>query len=320
MIKYIVFLIVAVILGILYDKYKLKQENEKNVNEYDLVKKYLLHENSLIGNKPILWIPIEYNINERNWLSFGSRNSYKLNQPYLYLTIQSIVNKCADDFNVCLIDDSSISKLIPGWNINMDGLADPVKSHIRSLAHIKILYQYGGVMVPPSFVCVQSLENIHSSLLEQTCCYVGEFVDRGSSSTLVNTFPNHKFMGCKKNSPVMKDLMLYLEVLESKDATSEMDFLGQINRWCFEAVEKRRMTLVDGKLLGTKNNDNNNVVIDELLGSSYINFSDNIVGIYIPADEVLRRTKYEWFARLSNEQLLNSDVIVAKHILLSNKQ
>ena len=89
-----------------------------------------------------------------------------------------------------------------------------------------------------------------------------------------------------------------------------------------EEVPPKLMDVIMKRMSGKikEDNDNNNVVIDELLGSSYINFSDNIVGIYIPADEVLRRTKYEWFARLSNDQLLESDIIVAKHILLSNKQ
>ena len=85
-----------VALSILYDKYRKKQDNAKNVEEYDLVKKYLLNEQSLLGDKPNLWIPIEYEINSRNWLNFGSRNTRRLNQPYLYLTVKTIIDKCGE--------------------------------------------------------------------------------------------------------------------------------------------------------------------------------------------------------------------------------
>lgn len=319
MIKFVLFFIIAVALGILYDKYRKTQEREVQVEEYDLVKKYLLNENSLLGNKPIMWVPIEYEINSRNWINFGSRNTRRLNQPYLYLTVKTIIDKCGDDFNVCLIDDSSISKLLPKWNINLDALADPVKSHIRTLAHMKILSNYGGVIVPPSMIFLHSLIDIHNEALSNSCCYVGEFVNRNSSSELVNTFPSHKLIGCRKGSETIKSLVQNLEILESKDATSQMDFLGQIDRMCFDAIRNHRMVLVDGKKLGTKNAMDKSVIIDELLQKSYINFADDLCAIYIPYDEVLKRTKYEWFARLSNKQLLESDIIIAKYLLVCAK-
>ena len=53
--------------------------------------------------KPILWIYIPYEYNSRHWESFGSRSSLHLNQPYLYLTIQSIIQHCSNDFYICII-------------------------------------------------------------------------------------------------------------------------------------------------------------------------------------------------------------------------
>lgn len=319
MILYLVFFIIMVALSILYDKYRKKQDNAKNIEEYDLVKKYLLNEQSLLGDKPNLWIPIEYEINSRNWLNFGSRNTRRLNQPYLYLTVKTIIDKCGDDFNVCLIDDSSIAKVLPNWNIDLDALADPIKSHVRSLAHLKVLHKYGGVIVPPSLVCLSSLVGIHERTLSRNDCYVGEFVNRNSSNSLVNTFPSHKLIGCEKGSETIGSLIQNLEILESRDATNEMDFLGQIDRLCYQYIQNQRMGMVDGSLIGTKDASDENVIIDQLLQKSYINFSNSAVAIYIPADEVLLRTKYEWFARLSNQQLLESDTIIAKYILLASK-
>ena len=133
MLQYLFYFIVITVLGILYDKYKTKQSLNENKANYDLIRKYLLNDNALSGSKPIIWIHIDHEINSRNWLSFGSRNSTQLNQPYLYITLQSIINHSGNDFNVCLIDDNSFSKLLPGWSIDLENLADRVKSNTRNL-------------------------------------------------------------------------------------------------------------------------------------------------------------------------------------------
>ena len=319
MIKYIVSFIVMTIVGILYDRYKHAVSKHEFVENHDMVQKYLLSETALTGNKPIIWIHIDYETNARKWLSFGSRNSQCLNQPYLYITIQSIINKCGNDFNVCLIDDNSFSKLMPGWNININNLADPTKTHIRSLALSKILYYYGGMLVPNSYVALESLQNIYEQGMKQTSCFVVETNNRGSSATYAETFPNHNFMGCKKHCPIIKNFMLFLERLDSSDYTNEMDFLGQANKWCYQQVASKAMTSIDGTLVGTKTKNQKPILIDHLLQKSYIDFCDNLQGIYIPSHEILRRTKYQWFARLNPEQIYTSDLILSKFLLVSNK-
>jgi hypothetical protein len=48
---------------------------------------------------------------------------------------------------------------------------------------------------------------------------------------------------------------------------------------------------------------------------AYIQFHPDAYGIYIPADEILRRPKFQWFAVMPSEQLLKANVIVSKHLL-----
>jgi hypothetical protein len=49
----------------------------------------------------------------------------------------------------------------------------------------------------------------------------------------------------------------------------------------------------------------------------YLDLACDAVGIYIPEDEVLNRTKYQWFAYLSKEEILNSRMIISKYIMAS---
>ena len=110
-------------IGVLYDKYKRKEEVTDRLSDFDIIQHYLLNDASLAtSKKPILWVHVEFEKNARNWSSFGSRTSMELNQPYLFLTIRSIIQKCGSSFNVCLIDDSSFHKIIPGWATKINNL------------------------------------------------------------------------------------------------------------------------------------------------------------------------------------------------------
>ena len=97
--QYIYPLIITIVLSLVYNKYKSSEHDDDHMKNYNLVKKYLLNDSSLAqSKKPIIWIHMVYDTNARWWPSFGSRNTDNLNQPYLYLTLKSIIDKCGDDF------------------------------------------------------------------------------------------------------------------------------------------------------------------------------------------------------------------------------
>ena len=49
---------------------------DRTSDEHKLIRKYLLNDTPLYGfNKPKIWIHTKYEINARNWKSFGSRSS-----------------------------------------------------------------------------------------------------------------------------------------------------------------------------------------------------------------------------------------------------
>ena len=317
--KYIMYFVITIALGILYDKYKLYEQRETQVESYDVVRKFLLNDDGLgKSKKPIIWIHTTYDINSRNWLDFYSRNSRDLNQPYIYLSIKTIVDKCGKDANICLIDDSSFQKLIPNWNIDVNMLADPIKSKIRELALARLLHFYGGYLVPNSFICFQDLTNYFNMLSSNNKMFVGELVDRNSTSTYVNFFPNTKFMGCQKDCPTMKDYCSYLETLVSHDFTDESNFLGSSNKWINQMVQQGQVNVIPASLIGAKDANGEPVGIEKLISCCYLELDKNALGLYVPADELLKRNMFNWFVRLSPRQVLGSDTILGKYLLLAN--
>ena len=90
MFKFFMIFIFLTLLGYLYDRYKFKYVGDEELNKYDKMKGFLLNEDEL-SDKPIIWIHTKYNINSRDWLSFSSRNTEQLNQPYIFSCVKSII-------------------------------------------------------------------------------------------------------------------------------------------------------------------------------------------------------------------------------------
>ena len=79
-----------------------------------------------------------------------------------------------------------------------------------------------------------------------------------------------------------------------------------------------KISVVCGSRIGVKKQNGNPIAIEELMGDSYIDMPDGMLGLYIPRDKILARTKYEWFARLSVKQALESKTMIGKYLLISH--
>ena len=316
--KYFCTFIIITLFGYLYEKYKFKTEESTELEKYDKVKEFLFGSDSILASKPILWVHNEYNVNARLWPSFYSRNTKHLNQPYLQLCIESIVRHCSNSFNICIIDDDSFSKIIPGWKVDMKRLASPIKDHMRTFGTAQLLYYYGGLLIPNSTLVLKDLYPIYTNSLKKHNMFTFETVDRNDTAVYTAFFPNIKILGCRKQTPLIQNLVKYLEKLMFNDYTSEMDFLGQANRWLFQKCQNKQMGLVSGAYIGTRTMHDKPVLIDELLAESYISYNEKkLCAIYIPEKEILNRTKFEWFVRMSPKQVLSSGLLIAKYILMS---
>jgi len=314
---FILFLIL-IVLGFLYKKYTDKLEHEENGETYEAIQKYLLDDKTLgKSKKPILWVHVPYEYNSRNWLSFGSRSSFDLNQPYLYLTMRSIIRQCDKSFTICIIDDSSFKKLIPDWNINMTTISDPILSNMRTLGIAKLMYIYGGLLCPLSFVCIKDLIGLYTKGTRGGKMFACETIDRNATSSVVDFFPNLSFYGAPKGCPTIMELCHFIQTTISSDYTAESVFLGEFAKWCQQRIERGQINLIDGTAIGTKTIEGKQIVIDDLMSNHYLNLCPETYGILIPSDEILKRHKFEWFARLSEKQVLKSDTIIGNYLLVA---
>ena len=309
---------ILIVLGFLYKRFEDKRIKEENSDINQSIQNYLLDDVTLgKSKKPILWIHVPYEYNSRKWLSFGSRSSFDLNQPYLYLTVRSIISKCKDSFTICIIDDNSFHRLIPGWNINMTTISDPILSNMRTLGMTKILYRYGGLVCPISFLCMKDLIGLYNKGTRGENFFLCETNDRNITSTEFEFYPNISFCGAPKECHKVMELCDFIQRIMSRDNTAESVFLGDFNRWCNKRIEMGEINLIDGGEIGIKTAQGNPILLENLMSNHYLDLYPGLYGILIPSNEILSRRIYEWFARMSTKQVVESDTIIGNYLLLS---
>jgi|LauGreSBDMM110SN_4_FD.fasta_scaffold03502_3 hypothetical protein len=322
-------IIILILAAFLYNRFQDKADASKGkegYSNYEELNEYLLQSPTDLETKkeepkkPILWIHIPNGMkNSRNWLSFGSRLTNELNQPYLYLTVKSIIKNCKDTFRICMIDDESFEKLIPSWNIDMKQVSSPIIQKLRQIGLMKLLSVYGGMIVPISFLCMKDLKGLYEKGTRDGKAFICENVDRGIHSTQAVYYPDIHFMGVgKPGNSVIGSFLSYIEETLSSDFTSESVFLDKFNVWMNDNACKKQITLIDGIDVGVKDMEGDPISLEGLMSDNYIDFYSKMYGIWIPQKDLLKRLQYGWFVRSSPKQVLEGNSILSKYMLLAN--
>jgi hypothetical protein len=316
--KTILFIVILAVLIVMYEKYNMKAINRIKPPlspppspppapaPVPIIEKYIFNKNKHFHKKPFIWLHVDYDINARKWLDFGSRNSRNLNRPYIQICLQQNIKLNSDDFNIVIIDDTSFKDLIPGWNIDLFEIAEPTKIHIRILALIKLLYHYGGLLCPISFFPMKKFLPIYNKY----DAFVFRTLQRYD---MYNSYvPSITFIAGKKNNVGIKNLMNHIESLEHNDFYNNLYFFKNVNRHIIELTDKKEITIIDGKINGVKTNKNENIYIHHLVENSEIKLSQNAIGLYIPQEDLEERTNYNWITYLSQRELMNSNTFIGK--------
>ena len=99
--------------------------------------------------------------------------------------------------------------------------------------------------------------------------------------------------------------------------SEEGDFNGHSSHFCIEAIKNGKMNLISGEMVGVKTTKKKTILLEDLMEENFLDLSPNCIGIYLPADEILKRTKYQWFATLPSNNILDSRIIIAKYLKAS---
>lgn len=283
--------------------YKFKNER-LDINDYFF--KDITHLSR--SSKRKIWIHLPLERNSRKWSHFSSRSSYDLNLDYIALCIKSIVDYCGQYYDIILFDDSNLSNLLPEQTVDYSKLSGELLDKYRQYSLLNILYTYGGVVMPYSMYMRKSIITID----KEKTFYVCEIPNQGENSSLGDYIYSTKMMGSNANNPILGEFINKYSDSCLKDLTNECKYFSN-------QLKQMDIPMLNGKIIGTRDKNNKPILLEDLMESKPIELDPSNVGIYIPHDELMRRTKYNWYAYLNSEQVLETNVFISKYMLEHGK-
>jgi hypothetical protein len=76
-----------------------------------------------------------------------------------------------------------------------------------------------------------------------------------------------------------------------------------------------RIPYIDGEVIGTKDANGKGILLETLMSTEPINYSENNIGLYMPHDQLVKRKIYNWFCKMSEEQVLNTNCNFSYYML-----
>lgn len=318
----IVIIIVTISYNLYLHRYSFNRPNNDNQNEpknslviikndYSEFQPYFFKNTNILENtkKPILWI----------YLSLDYA-------PYLHLTIRSIIKKCHKSFEIVLIRNDTFEQIIPNWTKDLTNkykdLPESMRVYFYQMALVKLIYLYGGMVVPMSFLCLQDLISLYNYGTRRDCMFISENyrinieASRGNIPPFALFYPSCEFFGAKKGNEIINQLIQFITAFFSpnKDKNAvyiEREFYGDLNSWHFSHLYNDDLILIDGRLTGVKTVDKFHVYI--MNNNDFIHFDQKMYGIWIPDHS------FDWLSQLSIKQLLESKYILSKYFILASK-
>jgi hypothetical protein len=130
--------------------------------------------------------------------------------------------------------------------------------------------------------------------------------------------PDTYIMGAPKNDPTIKEMIEYLKTrIQSPHFSIDREFLGDTSQWCMNAIRARKLTLIGGEYIGVKTASGRTVLLDNLMEEQYLDLHKDCFGVYIPDNEILSRKKYQWFAVMPTDNLMETNMAITKYIKIA---
>lgn len=264
-------------------------------------------------HRPLLWIYVPFEFNSRMWQSFYSRSSKCLNKPYQLLCMKSVIEHCKEDFDIRIICDADLSALLESVP-DLSAIPEPMLSGVRECLLCRVLAKFGGVLVPPDFVAGTSLKGMWDALPnDRLACVEGRNESVTSQDEPFSLSP--KFMACRRQCKAMHRVADALGELVSTNMTSSSVFEGAAS----SIIDLTQPVVIPAEAVGLSTYSGDMVTLDDLSGSTEIDFGGPIMGVWLCGQVIASHTAYGWMERMSPAQVLTSNTEMGRILLSFSK-
>lgn len=311
-----VLIIVVAVYAFLYSKDLIKNNPflDKNLLKRDI-------------DKPVIWLYYDNSdINSRQWLDFGARSSRALNIPFLNLAYESIVKQNKDHYRIEVIGGlSGVAELLGGWDQLPPGLRDPISPvNEAELNYIRtaILAKYGGLWLSPYTVCLKGF----GILPNDKTVFFGTDLDETYSGSAGTAVPGFRALWSPKpEHPMFKEWAAVCYERVAKKRGGEQ--IRGDAKWDFVRFSQEYVAtgiIVDPSAEGMRKKNGKRIQLEDLLatgtdGNLPFDLCSYTVYVPFPWTELRDREIFGWFLRMSEKQIMESDIAV-KYLLQQGLQ
>jgi hypothetical protein len=245
-------------------------------NNYDI---YKFNPNTISNYKLNIWIYVN-NVDELQ-----------------KLCINSIINNCYN-CNIIIFQNKDI-KTILGVDTNE---FDTQPDLFNKIYLMHILHKYGGIIIPPYLYLKDNIKKVHNN----NKFYICELTNQRINKSNKNTTKSMNIMGSNKQNPqLLKFINLYTNKCKN-------NFNYDIFKFDTELLDN--LPYIPAPIIGCKDQNNNEIYLEDLMENKIIEMSDNNIGLYIPYNELANRTNYRWYLKLNQNEMLNVKNFITYYI------
>ena len=268
------------------------------------------------GSKlPVVWIYLNNSdVNSRSWYDFMSRSSRVMNLPFLNLCYETIVRHTKTQFRVEVISGlPDLAGRLGGWEALPEPLRNPeafVNGPEMNWIRAAVLAKFGGLWVSPSTIWIGDIK----PLPKDRVVFFGMNVEETyATKTSLPAFdvvwspkPEHPvWLEWEKN---VRERLNFR--LRGGGAGEHEDFENTMKQFP-DQIQVIRLPEIS-----RKGPNRRRIELEDLItttGSTHASFHipEDAVYLPIPLEELMQREKFSWFLRMSEDQILSSDMVIS---------
>jgi hypothetical protein len=275
--------------------------------------------------KPVIWLYYDNSdVNSRYWSDFGSRSSRVLNVPFLNLCYESIVKQNHKDYRIEVISGlSGLAELLGGIHhlpSGLQNLISPINNAEMNWIRATVLQKFGGLWLSPYTVCIKPF----GKLPDDKVVFFGTDLDETYSGSKGTTIPGFTALWSPKSKHPMFNEWSSVSFDRIEHKKGGQQIRGD-EKWDFVRFSTEYPNvIINPHAEGMRKKNGKRVQLEDLLAAGIdgvLPFDVNPNTIYIPFpwNELRDRELFGWFLRMSEKQIMESDIAV-KYLLQSSLQ
>ena len=267
--------------------------------------------------KPTVWVYLNSSdVNSRSWNDFMGRSSKAINLPFLNLCYETIVKHTKQHYHAEVITGlADLAGRLGGWDKLPDTMRNPdmfIREPEMNWIRAAVLAKFGGLWVSPSTIWLKHMD----ALPKDKVVFFGTNTDETYSTN--NSVPALDVIWSPKaQHPVwvewentVRERLNFLTGGSEFRHDERRDFAETLNKFPND-IQVLRLPEIS-----RKDAPRRRIQLEDLLersGSADAAFDIPSNGIYMPIAlaELLQRENFGWFLRMSEDQILDSDMVIS---------